>query len=371
MKKIPFLRPNLVKKESIIPYLSEIEASRIYSNFGPLNTRFEQRILNEYFDNIGAITTVNNATLGLILAISQYQRPKGKYALMPSFTFSATPLATMWCGLEPFFVDINTDDWSMDENQLKEVLQLLGDEVAIVIPYATFGTNINLKYYQQIHESGVPVVVDAAASFGVKENQNYFGKGFPGCIVYSFHATKSFGVGEGGAIYSSNKELISKIRQVENFGFSANRETTSIALNAKMSEYVAAIALATLDVFQQKIQTRQQIYNWYINELNQKDLFNKGWSIQKNNGKIPYQFMPICTPDNEKNIDIIHTLANKNIEARTYFSPPCHLHPLFKGFPHTTLTVTEKISSQIVSLPLWEEMTRKDVQLIIEGIVQK
>ena len=87
MKKIPFLRPNLVKKESIIPYLSEIEASRIYSNFGPLNTRFEQRILNEYFDNIGAITTVNNATLGLILAISQCQRPKGKYALIPSFTF--------------------------------------------------------------------------------------------------------------------------------------------------------------------------------------------------------------------------------------------------------------------------------------------
>ena len=252
MKKIPFLRPNLVKKESIIPYLSEIEASRIYSNFGPLNTRFEQRVLNEYFDNLGAITTVNNATLGLILAISQCQRPKGKYALMPSFTFSATPLASMWCGLEPFFVDINTDDWSMDEDQLKEVLQLLGDEVAIVIPYATFGTNINLKYYQQIHESGVPVVVDAAASFGVKENQNYFGKGFPGCIVYSFHATKSFGVGEGGAIYSSNKELISKIRQVENFGFSSNRETTSIALNAKMSEYVAAIALSTLDVFQQK-----------------------------------------------------------------------------------------------------------------------
>ena len=134
MKKIPFLRPNLVKNESIIPYLLEIDASRIYSNFGPLNTRFEQRVLDEYFNRVGAVTTVNNATIGLMLAISQCKRPKGKYALMPSFTFAATPLAAMWCGLEPFFIDIRSDEWCMDEKLLNEVLQMLGDEVAVVIP---------------------------------------------------------------------------------------------------------------------------------------------------------------------------------------------------------------------------------------------
>lgn len=371
MEKIPFLRPNLVNHEAIIPYLLEIDASRIYSNFGTLNTRFEQRVLDEYFDNIGAVTTVNNATLGLILAISQSKRPKGKYALMPSFTFAATPLAAIWCGLEPFFIDIRSDDWCMDEKLLSEVLQILGDEVAVVIPYATFGTNMNLEYFQQTHEAGVPVVVDAAASFGAKGSQNYFGKGFPGCVVYSFHATKSFGVGEGGAVYSANTDLIAKIRQAENFGFSASRETTLTALNGKMSEYTAAIALSTLDVFEEKIKKRQKIYDWYLEEINQKDLLNKGWTIQKSNGKIPYQFMPICSPEGEKNKDIIHLLASKNIEARTYFSPPCHQHPLFIGYPHTPLTVTEKVSSQIVSLPLWEEMTHQDVHLIIEGMVQK
>ncbi|WP_240414502.1 DegT/DnrJ/EryC1/StrS family aminotransferase [Paenibacillus periandrae] len=369
MIKIPFLRPNLVKHDTLIPYLTEIESSRIYSNFGPLNTRFEHRVMDEYFDHLGAATTVNNATIGLILAISQSKRPKGKYVLMPSFTFAATPLAAIWCGLEPFFVDIDSDNWCMDEKKVSECLQILGDEVAAVLPYATFGTHMNLDFYRQIHESGIPVVVDAAASFGVTDSHNHFGKGFPGCVVYSFHATKSFGVGEGGLIYSANPELISRIRQAENFGFSTNRETTLLGLNGKISEYTAAIALSTLDIFDDKIKARQQIYTWYLEQLDQKDLFNKGWTVQKAVGEIPYQFMSMCCPDGLYNRDIIHSLASQNIEARTYFAPPCHQHPLLNGYPHTPLPVTEQISSRIVSLPLWEEMTNQDVHLVVEGMI--
>jgi dTDP-4-amino-4,6-dideoxygalactose transaminase len=370
MKKIPFLRPNLVKKEALIPYLSEIEDSRIYSNFGPLNTRFEKRVLDEYFDHHGAVTTVNNATIGLITAISQCKRPKGKYALMPSFTFSATPLAAMWCGLIPFFIDVRSDDWCMDEELLKEILQKLGSEVAVVIPYATFGTNLNLDFYKQIHQTGVPIVIDAAASFGAINSQHHFGKGFPGCVVYSFHATKSFGVGEGGLVYSANTELIGKIRQAENFGFSMNRETTVMGINAKLTEYSAAIALSTLDVFEQKMKVREQIYTWYLEEMRKNDLFEKGWTIQEIEGNIPHQFMPICCPEVLQNSDVVHLLENHSIEARTYFSPPCHQHPLFSEFPHTPLPVTEKLSSRILSLPLWEEMSREKVMLVVEGLTQ-
>jgi dTDP-4-amino-4,6-dideoxygalactose transaminase len=353
----------------LTPYLSEIDTSRIYSNFGPLNTRFEQRVLDEYFDSQGATTTVNNATIGLILALSQCKRLKGRYVLMPSFTFAATPWAATWCGLEPYFVDIRSEDWCMDENHLRNILEKLGDQVAAVMPYATFGTNMNLEFYREIHESGIPVVVDAAASFGARENDCHFGKGFPGCIVFSFHATKSFGVGEGGLIYSANRELISNIRQAENFGFSTSREATILGLNGKMNEYNAAIALATLDVFPQKIKARKQIFKWYIDHLNQKDLLKKGWRIQDAKGEIPYQFMPICCPDNQQSDEIITKLAKHNIEARTYFSPPCHQHTVFMRSPQTILQETERISRQILSLPLWEEMTEQEVKLVVEGMV--
>jgi dTDP-4-amino-4,6-dideoxygalactose transaminase len=368
--KIPFLRPNLVRKEALSPYLAEIEATRVYSNFGPLNTRFEKQVLDQYFNQLGAVTTVSNATIGLVLALSQSKRPKGKYVLMPSFTFAATPLAAIWGGLEPFFVDISSDDWCMDEKILSEWIVTLGDQVAAVLPYATFGTNMNLEFYRKLHESGVPVVVDAAPGFGVFENENHFGKGFPGSVVFRFPAPKSFGVGEGGLIYSADEELISRIQQAENFGFSTSRETALQGLNGKISEYTAAVALATLDVFDEKIKTRQQIYSWYLEQLNEKFLFEKGWIVQKADGIIPHQFMPICCPEGKHNDDIIRSLASQEIEARTYFSPPCHRHSYFSKYPHTSLPVTENISNRILSLPLWEEMTKEEVCTIVAGIEQ-
>ncbi|NSL52672.1 DegT/DnrJ/EryC1/StrS family aminotransferase [Calidifontibacillus erzurumensis] len=369
MKKIPFLRPNLVKKEALLPYLEEIETSRMYSNFGPLNKRFEKRVLEEYFDNIGDAATVSNATIGLILAISACKNPKGKYALMPSFTFAATPLAALWCGLEPFFIDIRPNDWCMNEELLEDTIKKLGNDVAVVIPYATFGTYLDLTFYQQLHKSDIPVVIDAAASFGVRGKQGHFGKSFPGFVVYSFHATKSFGVGEGGLVYSGNREFITKIRQAENFGFSSDRTSNLLGLNGKISEYTAAIALSTLDVFEEKIKKRKQIYSWYVEQLHQNDLLSKGWTLQKTEGDIPHQFMPLTCPKNIHNHDIITFLKNDQIEARTYFSPPCHLQPLFSKYPQTSLTATNQIAKQIISLPLWEEMTEEDVRKIVGRLV--
>ena len=237
--------------------------------------------MNEFYDSIGSVTTVNNATIGLMLAINEIKRPHGRFVLMPSFTFSVAPLAAMWCGLEPYFVDIKDDDWCMNEELIKELLEKLGDEVALVMPYATFGTNLDLKFYQRVQDSGVPVVIDAAASFGTSGVNGAFGKGFTGVVVFSFHATKPFGIGEGGLVYSADKSLISKIRQAGNFGFSENRETTLQGLNSKLSEYAQPIALATLDVFSEKIHLRKRIYQWYLEELEKMLFFERGWKVQK------------------------------------------------------------------------------------------
>ena len=93
MKRIPFLRPNLVKKESYLDYLAQIDQSRIYSNFGPLNSLFEKNLLASLFAGKGDLLTVANATLGLMLAFAHYRRTGGRYAVMPSFTFAAAPQA--------------------------------------------------------------------------------------------------------------------------------------------------------------------------------------------------------------------------------------------------------------------------------------
>lgn len=364
MNHIPFLRPRLPEKEAYLSYLSQIDESRWYSNFGPLNSHLEKRILGEYFDNLGALTTVNNATTGLMLAISLIKR-KGRYALMPSFTFPATALAAMWCGLKPYFIDIRKNDWCMDEHVIDETLKKLKGEVAAVIPYATFGTSLDLTYYEAIHDSGVPVVVDAAPCFGTLGDRGQFGKGFPGAVVFSFHATKPFGIGEGGLIYSGKPETVAIMRQGSNFGFSSERVTELQGLNAKLSEYAAAVALAALDEFPQKIQRRQAIYQCYLQQFDEIGLFDRGWSIHDSSGRIPFQFVAALCPENQSNSTFVKHLAANHIESRTYFCPACHQQTLFHGFPHPPLLVTEKVSQRVLSLPLWEDMKAGDVSKIV------
>lgn len=368
MKTIPFLCPNLVKVESYQKYLTEIDAARWYSNFGPLNSLFEQRVVEGYFGRRGGATTVCNATAGLMAAIMLTKRPGARYAIMPSFTFPATPLAAVWCGLEPYFVDIREDDWCLDEGAVDELIERLGDQVAVVVPYAAFGTNMDLSYYRRLHESGMPVVVDGAASFGSTDENRQFGTDYSGPVVFSFHATKAFGIGEGGLVYSRDTDLISRIRQAANFGLSETRECVLSGLNGKLSEYAAAIALATLDIFATKVNIRRRLYRTYLGQLEQANMLGGGWRIQKVRGQVPFQFISLLCPEGRPNRDYVAGLAARGIESRTYFSPACHQQQRFASAKATPLPVTEEIARRVLSLPFWEEMTPDTIARVVEGL---
>ncbi|PLR82576.1 aminotransferase DegT [Bacillus canaveralius] len=369
MIEIPFLKPKVIPYEKYVNYLKYIDESKIYSNYGPLNRMFEDRILLEYFNGIGAVTTVNNATTGLILAINELKRPRGKYALMPSFTFSATPLAAMWCGLEPYFIDIDENTWEMDRDHLSSALNRLGDEVAIVIPYATFGNNIDLSYYSLIHQQGIPVVIDAAPGFGASDQGTQFGQDFSGAVVYSFHATKPFGIGEGGLVYSSDEEIIHKVRASGNFGYLGTRESKSMGLNSKLPELFAAIGLATLDHLSEKIASRLRVIESYQKELEAHNLISLGWKTQQTTGQIPHQFFSVLCPVGEYNDYYIKKLGEKKIQALKYFSPACHEQEQFIKFFHSDLTITEGISKRILSLPFWEGMEQDTISRIIKTLI--
>ncbi len=366
---IPFLKPNLVPKEKYLLYLEQIDQSHIYSNFGPLNRQFEQRVLGDLFEDDGAVATVCNATTGLMVAISLVRRPKGRYALMPSFTFSATPLAACWCGLEPYFLDISPEDWTLDNELLQAALRRLGDQVAVVVPYATFGTAIDLTLYEELHRTGVPVVLDAAPSLGTIWEKEQFGKGFPGVVVFSFHATKAFGIGEGGLVYSGDISLIERLRKATNFGFSENRETTILGLNGKLSEYGAAVALGTLEAFSAKRKQRLDIYRQYVDAFGSYGLLQKGWVVQQVRGEIPHQFFPVLCPETDFNAEVVNRMEKLGIQLRTYFSPPCHQQSLFKEFPRMNMEVTGQLAQRVLSLPLWEGMENHEIEMVVGGLV--
>jgi dTDP-4-amino-4,6-dideoxygalactose transaminase len=367
---VPFLRPSVVRKEAYLQYLAAIDDARWYSNYGPLNTEFERRVRERWFQGRGAVTTVCNATIGLMLAIAESRRPGARYAVMPSFTFAATPLAAMWCGLTPYFVDVRPGDWCPDETQVARLVDELGSELAVVVPYATFGTALDLAPYARLVERGVPVVVDAAPGFGTRHLGRYYGDGFPGTVVFSLHATKAFGIGEGGLVYSADPARIARVRQAANFGFSDAREALGQGLNGKLPELGAAVALATLDDYPAKTATRRRIDGWYRQLFAEHGLLARGFALQQTVGEVPTQFLSAVCPPGRPRAEILGGLAAGGIECRTYFSPACHEQAAFRQAPRQPLPLTEDLAPRILSLPLWEEMTEADVSDVVRELAR-
>ena len=140
---IPLTKPNPAKLSESASRLREIEERGVFSNFGPVSATFERNLIDEIFGGVGECLTVCNATIGLMIAIRQAieSRPKyrRRYALMPSFTFAAVAQAAYWNRLTPLFYDINPTDWSADRASEQRLLDQYRDEIAVIVPYATFG----------------------------------------------------------------------------------------------------------------------------------------------------------------------------------------------------------------------------------------
>lgn len=362
---IPFLKPHLPELEKYEACLREVEARRVYSNFGPVNARFEAGLLETFFGGAGAITTVNNATIALMVALKLHGRTGRRYVIMPSYTFAATPLAAMWAGFMPYFVDIEAGSWAADPAAITAAIDTLKDDVAAVVPYATFGNSIDLDYYAGLERSGIPVVVDAASSLGCRDGALNFGAGFPGIVIYSLHATKSFPVGEGGLLYSARPDLVSTMRQMLNFGFDATRSAILPGLNGKLPEILACIGLATLEDFPAVTAQRRAVTEHYGRMIMESGLLAKGWQVQDARGDVVRQFFPMLTPPGISGLDVAQFLAERGVQVRNYFDPACHQQPAFVECPHADLDYTEAIATRSISLPLWNELPLDAVDRIV------
>lgn len=364
--KIPFLRPRPPRLSHLQAELAAIEESGIFTNYGPVNTRFEAMLTERVFGGEGGCVTVNNATIGLMLAMAEAVggRPTPRrYALMPSFTFAATAQAAIWAGLTPLLCDIDPDTWLPCARSEEALIAQHGDEIALVVPYATFGNNLDLGRYAGLARDGIPVVVDAAASLGsIDAAGRGFGSGCRLAAVYSMHATKTFATSEGGVIYAADAERLARLRTMGNFGFGAPRTATMLGLNSKLSEVAALIALERLRDFDAIVAHRARLAAAYRKAL--APVF--GFQAELGQ-RLAYQFMPVLLPKARapRRAEIIARLAEEGIAAASYFSPHLAEQPYFQqtcvagDLPHT-----KEISRRALSLPMSDAMTLDEVAAV-------
>ena len=365
---IPLVRPNPPKLSEASSLLRDIEQSGHFSNYGPVSRRFEQDMTSSMFGGRGSCLTVCNATIGLMLAVrrSQQARPsRARYALMPSFTFAAAAHAAIWCGLTPLLCDIDPVDWAASADAERRMISMFGSEIAVVMPYATFGYDIDLAWYERIMaEHAIPVVVDAAASLGTRSADGAgFGTGFSGAVVFSMHATKSFATGEAGLIYSANEALVRDLRTMGNFGFGAPRSATMHGLNSKLSEVGALLGSLCLAGYEPIMQRRASLAERYRAAL--PSLRFQPVRAERQ----AHQFLPALLPPDIDRVGFIATLATKGIGVGTYFSPHLKQQEYFASQAiGGELPVTDDVAARIISLPLFDLMTNEELDAVVDAV---
>ena len=243
------------------------------------------------------------------------------------------------------------------------------DQIAGILLANVFGVgNPQVDDWEELAaEWDLPIVLDSAAGFGSKYSDGKRVGGRGACEVFSFHATKPFAIGEGGALISRDPRLIAQAHDFENFGFAGSRECTQLGMNGKLQEFSAAIGLHQLVGLDGRLTSRRNVFDRYRAELG-----GTGLQFQLNADASSLCFASACCRSVDHKASVLASLRENAIQARDYYNPPQHLHPYFVAHPEvvrsTGLRVTEDICSRIVSLPVHDEMASDDVARVIAAV---
>lgn len=357
---IPVLRPKLPSVDRLVPYLADIDRSRLYSNFGPHVKALENRLAAHFGLANGTVTTAANATLGLTLTLMAQAAPAGALCVMPAWTFIASANAVTLAGLTPYFVDIDPLTWTLDPAAIEHEIGRAPARVGAVMVVAPFGRPIDIQAWDDFMlRNGVPVVIDAAAAF------DSLRVGLAPAVV-SLHATKVLGIGEGGFVVSRDVEIIRNIRHRSNFGFRGARIAEVPALNAKLSEYQAAVGLAALDTWAQTRSAWMAVAGEYRRAFANSNTVQ----LQPAFGETWVSSTCVVSMQNGLRNRVRDALTAAEIDTRAWWGNGAHAEPAMEAFPRGDLRKTERLAQSTIGLPFYQDLSTDQVPRIAQIVME-
>lgn len=329
-------------------YIKDIWESRYLTNEGPNLKELVVQLKN--YLSLENVNIVTNGTIALELAIRALGIEEGEIITTP-FSFVATTSSIMWERCTPVFVDIDSETLCIDVEKIEEKIT---PNTKAILAVHVFGYPCDVKKIEEIAKKhNIKVIYDGAHAFG----SVYKGKsllGYGDITTCSFHATKLFHTIEGGACFSNNKELDNKIQTLKTFG-AVNGNYEIVGTNAKMTEFNAAMGLANLKYIDKIIEERKQISELYDELL--KGIVKRPKIKEELNYN--YIYYPIILENEEKTLEIIKRLNEKEIFPRRYFYPSLNILKFIKN--KESCPISEDITKRILCLPLYNGLKKEEI----------
>ncbi|MBW7835269.1 MAG: DegT/DnrJ/EryC1/StrS family aminotransferase [Sphingomonadales bacterium] len=334
---------------------------------GVYNKRLEEAFENNL--HLPHVLTVSNGTSALQLAFLGLGIKPGDEVIVPGFGFMAAANVLLQMNALPVFADVSKENWCLDPTILPG---LVSSKTKAIVAIHNYGVAENIDAFTSFARNhNLILIEDCAESIFTKYRGQYCGT-FGDVSTFSLHATKTISSGEGGVVGCSDLHLFNKMRLIRSHGL--GREQVhywheQYGNNFRLSNVLAAIGLAQLEMHEKIIHEKQRVYRHYVKNLSDvKNITFQGYS--KNCDPVIWA---IAIKINFSGLNItrdglLEHLLGSGIECRPGFYTPEQM-PLYKKYCTSTLDVANKIASHVIVLPSHASLQNAQIDYICEKLV--
>jgi dTDP-4-amino-4,6-dideoxygalactose transaminase len=361
--KVPFLDLKAqyrVIKEEVESGLQEVMANTAFVS-GPFVQKFEQEFSK--FCGPNYCIAVNSGTSALHVALLAHGIQPGNEIITVPNTFIATIWAITYCGAKPVFVDVDQDTWLINPDLIE---QAITPKTKAIIPVHLYGQPVDMDPINEIAKKhNLVVIEDAAQAHAATYNGKRIGS-LGNTTCFSFYPGKNLGAyGEGGAVVTDNAEIANHIRMLRDHGQPKKYYHDYVGYNYRMDGFQGAVLSAKLKYLQEWTDRRNDIARCYSDGLGGID----GLKVPhvRDNAISAFHLYVIHT---EKRDELMKYLNEQGIAAGLHYPIPIHLQKAYKhlNYKKGDFSVTERNANQCLSLPLYPEITDKQIRFVVSYI---
>lgn len=338
-------------------YLERIWANRQLTNQGPLVQLLERRLRR--FLGVEYLQFLANGTLALQLALDVLEIHDGEVITTP-FSYVATASSILWQRCTPVFADIDPETLCIDPAGVESAIT---KHTRAVLGVHVFGYPCDVDAIEAVAaRSGLKVIYDAAHAFGVR----YRGKSllaYGDVSACSFHATKVFHTVEGGCCVVHDRAVDARLELAKRFGHEGD-EHLQLGINAKNSEFHAAMGLCNLEHFDEIVSGRRKCSECYDRLLAGR----LRRPVLRPDCEYNYGYYPVIFESEKQLSEALERLAKEQVFPRRYFWPSLNCLPYLER--KACCPVSEDIASRILCLPLFPELADDTIELIVKRIFE-